>query len=344
MKTGRLIMCTLVGVAVLITPIVGAHAESNPAKTIKLTIGTPFPKAHPNSVADINWIEKIKKETNGRVLITPYWAGALVSVREAFGEISRGVADIGSVSLSYSPAGFDLSVKEQLFHYGVPSVEIQRRVYREVRSKFPTDAKLAEVKVLANAAMPPYHALTNKPVRRLQDFKGLSLKALRHLIGPLKELGGQGVSMSMFDVYVALEKGTIDGLFGPYEALKSLRLGEVVDYCTVLNIANGLAAQRIMNLKSWDRLPQDIQKVFEDNIEWWGYEIQKSLRNADQAGIDYGKEQGVEFIELSPEALKRFYTLLEAVAMKDAAGLDAKGLPGTKIFKETRRLIELYSK
>ena len=150
--------------------------------------------------------------------------------------------------------------------------------------------------------------------------------------------------MSMFDVYVALEKGTIDGLFGPYEALKSLRLGEVVDYCTALNIANGPSAQRIMNLNSWNRLPPDIQKVFEDNIEWWGYEIQKSLENADQAGIEFGKEQGVEFIELSPEDLKKFYSLLEAVALKDAAELDAKGLPGTKIFSETRRLIELYSK
>ena len=340
MKTGRLITCILVGVAVSITPIVGAHA----AQTIKLTFGTPFPKAHPNTVADLNWMEKIKKGTNGRVLITPYWAGALVSVKEAFAEISRGVADIGSCSLSYSPAGFDLSVKEQLFYYGVPSIEIQRRVYREVRSKFPTDAKLGEVKVLANATMPPYHALTNKPARRLEDFKGLSLKALRHLIGPIKELGGEGVSMSMFDVYVALEKGTIDGLFGPYEALKSLRLGEVVDYCTALNIANGPSAQRIMNLNSWNRLPPDIQKVFEDNIEWWGYEIQKSLENADQAGIEFGKEQGVEFIELSPEDLKKFYSLLEAVALKDAAELDAKGLPGTKIFSETRRLIELYSK
>ena len=340
MKTGRLITCILVGVAVSITPIVGAYA----AQTIKLTFGTPFPKAHPNSVADLNWMEKIKKGTNGRVLITPYWAGALVSVKEAFAEVSRGVADIGSCSLNYSPAGFDLSVKEQLFYYGVPSIEIQRRVYREIRSKFPTDAKLAEVKVLANATMPPYHALTNKPVRTLQDFKGLSLKALPHLIGPLKELGGEGVSMSMFDVYVALEKGTIDGLFGPYEALKSLRLGEVVDYCTALNIANGLSAQRIMNLNSWNRLPPDIQKVFEDNIEWWGYEIQKCLENADQAGIEYAKEQGVEFVELSPEDLKKFYSLLEVVALKDAAELDAKGLPGTKIFRETRRLIGLYSK
>ena len=97
---------------------------------------------------------------------------------------------------------------------------------------------------MARGQMPPYHALTNKPVRKLDDFKGLSLKSLPHLIGPLKELGAEGVALSMFDVYVALEKGTILGLFGPYETLKSMRLGEVVKYCTYLNISNGIGAPK----------------------------------------------------------------------------------------------------
>ena len=340
----KMFACTAMVMMFVLMMVSGGYAKSDSEKEFKLTFGSPFPKAHPNSIADMNWIEKIKKETNGRVQITPYWGGALVSVREAFGEISRGVADIGSVSLNYSPAGFDLSVKEQLFYYGTPSIEVLRRVYHEIHAKYPEDKKLSEVKILARASMPPYQALTNKPVRTLKDFKGLSLKALPHLIGPLKELGAEGVAISMFDVYVALEKGTIDGLFGPYEALKSLRLGEVVKYCTYLNISNGITPQRIMNLKTWNSLPPDIQKVFEDNVDWWGYEMQKILEDADEDGIRFAKSQGAEFIELSNADLKAYYDLLEVVAKKEAADLDAKGLPGTEIFQETRRLINLYSR
>ena len=91
-----------------------ASATAN-TQTITLTYGSPFPKVHPASMADMKWIEKIKEETNGRVQIKPFWGGSLVSVREAFDEITQGVADIGSISLNYSPAGFDLNITEQTF-------------------------------------------------------------------------------------------------------------------------------------------------------------------------------------------------------------------------------------
>ena len=61
--------------------------------------------------------------------------------------------------------------------------------------------------------------------------------------------------------------------------------------------------------------------------------------------VDFAKGLGDnEFIELAPEELNQLYGLYDTVMREEAARLDAKGLPGTKIYEEVRRLIEEYGK
>jgi TRAP-type C4-dicarboxylate transport system substrate-binding protein len=318
--------------------------EEEPPEVIELTYASPFPDFHPTSVADLAWIEKIDEETNGMVHITPYWGGALMGPVEAFDECVRGVADIASVSLAYSPAGFDIVLKEACFYYGVPSWEVQRQIYSEVHSVFPEDEKLEQVMLLERNAFPPYHVFTcTQPVHTLEDFAGLSFKAMPETISILAQLGAEGRVMSMFDVYVSLEKGIIDGLLGPYEALESMNFADVIHYSTRLDLPQGFTSVRVMNLDSWNSLPADIQEVFEDNIEWWGCEVTKNLYDAEIGGIEFGREAGVEFIELPQEDFDQFYAYWEIEALNAAAELDAMGYPGTELFEEVRRLIEEYS-
>ena len=51
-------------------------------KVIELKYGTTYGADHPFSVVDKKWIEKIEKETNGRVKIKPYWSGTLFAGKD----------------------------------------------------------------------------------------------------------------------------------------------------------------------------------------------------------------------------------------------------------------------
>ncbi|GAI79495.1 unnamed protein product, partial [marine sediment metagenome] len=170
------------------------------------------------------------------------------------------------------------------------------------------------------------------------------LKTLPWLVAPLKELGAVGMIVPMVDTYISLQKGTVDGMTGACSTLICYKFADVVKYVTLLNYSLPAMASRFMNWDTWNSLPPDIQKVFGDNIEWWGAESDNELAKVSREGIKYANEQGVEFIELSPEDLDKFYDIIEASALKQAAELDAKGLPGTEIFKEARRLVEKYTK
>jgi TRAP-type C4-dicarboxylate transport system substrate-binding protein len=99
-----------------------------------------------------------------------------------------------------------------------------------------------------------------------------------------------------------------------------------------------------MNLGVWNKLPKDIQKVFEDNIEWWGLETDKAFIKADVEGKEIAKKLGVELINLPKDEMEKFYAPVKELAAKEAKALDARGLPGTKMYQEAQNLIQKYKK
>ena len=93
-----------------------------------------------------------------------------------------------------------------------------------------------------------------------------------------------------------------------------------------------------------NKLPADIKKVFEDNIDWWGLENDKYFEGAHKAGFEFGKQQKVEFITLPKEELDKFYAAFKDDGSQRSQELDAKGLPGTKIYQEAQALVKKYNK
>ena len=94
----------------------------------------------------------------------------------------------------------------------------------------------------------------------------------------------------------------------------------------------------MMNLDSWNKLPPDIQKVFEDNIEYWGKETERLNEQLLAEGVAFAKESNVQIVELPASDLERLNDILAEEASKIAVSLDEKGLPGSDILAEVRRL------
>ncbi|MBN1850018.1 MAG: TRAP transporter substrate-binding protein DctP [Deltaproteobacteria bacterium] len=323
--------------------------QSNPplksaASPIVLSYGTLMPEIHFLSQADNNVLAEIERRTNGMVKFKTYFGGSLISGKGALEKLKTGVCDIANVIPDYEPSML-LSKGQRGFWYGC-SVENALAIYNVVCSKIPEiETEWADVMVLSLANMPGYQLLTTKrPVRKLEDFRGLRLKCLSNHIGPLKDLGAEGIVMPVSDVYISLQKGIIDGVIMSYDTLKSFHLSELIKYATRIDFFPGPFPNKAMNQDSFDKLPTEIQKVFKGIREFWSFESERISMESMQKGLDAGKMGGVEFIELQPDELYKIYKLCDAVALEDAAKLDAKGLPGTKVFKEIRYLVQEYHK
>ena len=316
-----------------------------PVQVIELKYASSNSPTHPQSIADQAWIKRIEEQTGGRVHITPYWGGALMASADAYDELVAGVVDITEFSGAYVKSGFDIEKAMRVLFYGVATPDIARKVYDEVRASFPQiDQEFAKVKILARHAVSPYQVVTvNKPIKSMADFKGLRLKTTGEFGQIASAIGALGQTIPMADTYVALQKNTIDGAFVPAETLQSFKFGEVVKYITFLNMAVGPTPHRAMNMETWNKLPPDIQKIFEDNIDWWGKEIEKELFAADDAGLSFAKQNGAQTITLPDSELDAFYQAVHKVCLENMAKLDAKGIPGTQIYTKIRELIDKYN-
>ena len=364
MKTTKLCMYILTGVIVLLALIMGACGEQAPASPpattpstpstpepekvtpIELTYGSILPPNHPGSISDLAWIEKIQNETDGKVTITPYWAGTLINPRESVTDLLNGVADIAFIIPQYGAgAGYDIHDAMEIGFYSCPTPEMSLEVYYELTSKYPEiAAEFDQFKPLGLIPGMAEQLHTIKRIEKIDDIKGLTIRAVRPFLPVLPKLGAEGAPVPMGEVYTSLEKGLLDGVDAFFEVLKTYNIAEVTDYTLVYNFQRGTYPGKVMNLDSWNSLPSDVQKVFEDNYEWNNQNFLNEMIKAEEEAYAFAEGMGHEFNELSPEEAAKLDAIIKQVCAEKAAELDSKGLKGTEIFNEISSLIEKYSK
>jgi TRAP-type transport system periplasmic protein len=314
------------------------------ASVIKLTFGGIYTAPHPEALADLDWIDKIQKDSNGRVQIQFFPGSTLVSTANCFAELQSGVADISYTNVGSQPYGYDIHRNSQPFLYGVPNGEMRIKIYKELADKFPEiKAEFDKAKILGIRAGNNYQLITRKPVRTPEDIKALTIRAMGATGNWFKAMGGEGVAIPMGETYLSLQKGIVDGAFAPFETLKTFAFGEVAKYVTVLNVTTSPYYARAMNWNVWNKLPPDIQKIFNDNYDYWGTQQEKYYLQKDEEGIAEGKKQGVEFITPPAAELDKFYQSLNTTCQAIAKDMDSKGFKGTAIFNEYRALAQKYT-
>jgi TRAP-type C4-dicarboxylate transport system substrate-binding protein len=324
--------------SVLAAAILSTFAGSAVSQEFELTYATTYGPTHPYGAADEQWIKRIEEQTNGRVKITPFWGGSLITSREGIDELAAGVADIAYIAPIYARSGYDLSRLTPQFFYGYSDAKKVLDVYTDLWDEYPQFAgELEGTKVLGfNVGTPMHLMLRERPFEKVEDLKGLRIRSAVDYVGALTSFGAEGVTMPMTETYPSLQRGVLDGVIAPYEALKSLSFAEVIKYYSELPHSRGAYPSRAMNGDVWASLPDDLKKVFEDNIEWWTLTNYDLAQGAEDEGKAYGEENGVQFNAVDPEVVKTYSAAFAAPAKATAEQLDASGLPGTEILQKIR--------
>ncbi len=117
-----------------------------------------------------------------------------------------------------------------------------------------------DVQVLLLYTSAPYNLITTKkPVATMADLKGLKIRMTG---GPptdmLAALGGVPMLIAMPDVYLSMQKGVIDGMGAPDEAIQAFRLYEVIEH-HLAAVFPAVYFSLSMNKSKWNSLPKDVQ-------------------------------------------------------------------------------------
>ncbi|OPY80671.1 MAG: Sialic acid-binding periplasmic protein SiaP precursor [Syntrophorhabdus sp. PtaU1.Bin153] len=310
-------------------------AVPNPAsaqKVITLNYSNFFPAPHKNSVLAEQWCREIEKRTNGRVKITYFPGGTLTPAAQTYDNTVKGIADIGESVFAYTRGKFPLLEVIDLplgYKSGVVATKLINEFYKKFQPK-----ELNEVKVLFLHAHGPGILHTKKPVYKLEDMKGMKIRATGLAAKVVTALGGAPVGTTMGETYDALRTGVAEGALAPVEAMQGWKWGEVVRYTTQdFGAAYTASMFVVMNKAKWNALPPDIQNIFEQVSAEFAVKQGKLWDEIDKEGYDFSKKRGNKVISLSKQEDARWAAKVRPLLDEYVANMKAKNLPGDQALK-----------
>ena len=174
-----------------------------------------------------------------------------------------------------------------------------------------------------------------KPMKSLDDFKGLKLRVPGRFVGEAaKLLGATPVGIPLPGVYEALERNQVDGMFINWAIVPPYRLHEVTKYHLETPIYQS-PIMTFMSQKSYDRLPPDMKKVIDANS---GVEYTKQIGLVwDELTVPAKKaitDHGNTLYRLDEQERQRWIKAVQPVYKIWIAEMDKRGLPGQKMFDD----------
>jgi TRAP-type transport system periplasmic protein len=320
--------------------VLAALAISTARSTTVLTYASPYGPSHTFSRADKTWMQWVAQHSDGRLQIRPIWSGGLISSDQSLIELRHGVADVGLITPIYARGGTHLIRVQTGFYAGAKTFEQQVAMYRCLVAASPEYAQeLKGLKILAvQGGTLPGILVRTREVHSLEDLRGLRIRVPTELLGVMRDLGADPVTMPMGEVYSSLAKGVLDAVVAPPDTLKSMHFGEVAKYFTELEVPRGAYPSRAMGEKRWAELTPQDQAVLEASIPIWEAALSNETRNAVRSGQVEGRAEGVQFTPFGAADQRRFDDLYEEDAARAAASLSRFEIDGNAVFNDARQI------
>jgi TRAP-type C4-dicarboxylate transport system substrate-binding protein len=222
------------------------------------------PENHPQARM-LQWFRKaVNERAKGRLEIV--WAGGpeLFKTKDIPTAVSARAIDVLS-----SPLGAYLSFVPEAYLDAGPywKPEYAPELSRELRDKVlsPAFETKMRMKLLAYPLIVQMNVVTKKPVTKLADMKGLTIRGTPGgIIDYIQALGATPINLPAEEVYMALERGVIDGAARPMSSYIQFKEYEVAKHI----VSNPLTYATLglwITIDAWKKLPKDLQKiVFEE--------------------------------------------------------------------------------
>jgi TRAP-type C4-dicarboxylate transport system substrate-binding protein len=278
------------------------------------------------------WAKEIEKRTSGKVVITVHHGGTLTPGDKCYDGVVKGISDIGMSVCGYTRGRFPLTQVIEL-PLGYKSGWAATRLINAYYAKFKPK-EFDDTQIMFLFAHGPGLLHTKKPVNKVEDLKGMKIRAFGSVTKLVEALGAAPVSMPMGETYEALSRGVVEGSIAPYEALQGWKWGEVVKFSTEAPaMAYSSAFFVAMNKAKWDALPPDVKKIIEEVNKEWIEKHGKGWDEIDKAGKDFAEKLGNKIITLSADENRKWESAFKPLHEEYVKSMKEKGLPGDEVLK-----------
>ena len=313
--------------------IFGGCGKPTAPEKFNLRFSTVFPEV--TSVYQLVMkpvLDEIKEKSTGRITFTLFTGAELGGVDHD--NVRTGKSDISCFATGYTPGRFPLSdifTLPAAYETSEAMVAVALAVYDRMLNKEFTD-----VRGLGTFRVQDSYLYSTKPVRVLEDMKGLKVRTATALdTEATKALGATPVQMPLTDLYLAVQTGTVDGAITAGSVVLSFKLNEVFKHVLKFNFGSTTWAW-VINLETWEKMPDDLKSIIETATRKGGLSQPKLQAMDDPKATKALEDAGGSSYTLPSNEERRWIDVLQPSVKKWVAALEAKGLPGQELMDITR--------
>jgi C4-dicarboxylate-binding protein DctP len=309
------------GIAVAaIAILVAAAGHAMAGAKLEFRLSNQLPPSHHISKGLVLFATKVKEHSNGAVEVKIFDSAQLYKDTEIVEALQEGLIESGLVPVNkWSGMIPAADVFEMPFVFQ-DLTSIKKFIDAGAGEMLDKEFQNRTVKTLFWVDYGYIQFFNNKrPLARPEDFKGLKMRTFSSGdADTLKALGAAPTVMSSSEMYMALQRGTVDGATTGMPAAVSRKIQEVQKFMTE---ANYTTAQFVVqgNLKWWDKLSPDqkeaIAKAGKDAEEW----IRGAIAQSENEAEKVIQKAGLQIHRLTPEARPLFIKATEPVRQAFAA-------------------------
>lgn len=249
----------------------------------------------------IDYIDRVNKKTKDKMVITFLGGPEVIPAREQVGALRNGLVDLAIAPTAYQMKLVPSNLAWSISHY--TPWEEKKSGFFDLMSQLYLEADMKLLGVTGRGGK--MYFFLNRDVKTMEDLKGLRIRTIPNIRTILENFQSKGVTVPRSDVYIAMERGIIDGFLSPTDLVLELGQQEVCDYW----IDHGFLVSPITyvsNVKKWRSFPKDIQEILSQTMK----EIEKDYYSVWFANDKAAKEElikaGIKKITFSSSDAKKF--------------------------------------
>jgi C4-dicarboxylate-binding protein DctP len=269
--------------------------------------------------------EALEKATNGRIEVRVFPQSQLGTIAAHIEGLQ-----LGTIEMYMGPTDFFSGVDPR---YGVFSIPLLFKG-KEHANRVTADPELnayvlamGEPKGFVGAALVPIdgaHYFAKRPIRKLDDFKGLKLRvnATAAERERMKRLGATAVPMGLSEMLTSLQSGVIDGTMSGTSIFVAFNLHTISK--AIIQTDDTMLVSFAALSKPWlERLPADLRRIVVEEARKLQPRATAVSDAVAVAMTQKWKERGGEIVTLAPAELAelraRFKTIGDDVTRTDPA-------------------------
>lgn len=298
-------------------------------ETYKWVAHSPWPEGTALQLLAEEIAKDITEASGGRLQVEMHAAGEIVQPTELLDAVENGTVDaihswdgywVGKIPQVALFASVPMGMNEQEY-LGWITTDEGRELWQEAYDQAGYNLKVLD----SGPGTPEIFYHSNVPIRTLEDFKGLKVRAVGDWGAILEKVGASVVSISSPELYQSLERGVVDAVefSGPASNLP-LGFHEIAKYLITPSIHQPSSVSSfIINQEKWDELPDDLKQIVRLATEnMWGKGFAMVAKEDFEAMDEYRKleEEGkIEIVKFEEESQKELKTIIDEYYEKRAA-------------------------